>query len=564
MITDLSECYRILDLAPGATQEEVKRSYRELVKVWHPDRFANDPELQKKAQEKLKLINLAYERICTGDAGEPRRRSSHAGTSASQAGEQTRPAGNGGSTNNQSEPKTEAPRQPPPPPLASKPVPATNLGRRIVQFAATVFIILLIRAVFHADNQSRSKTAAYSPYYGQESQGYSTPTPAVTHSQPKARQHLRIEEILGFHREALIRWPDLPISVQEFSRYMQANQSDYDFSEGLAYSPPPIAPQPEALPARVATTPLLEQPVLHDKPVSAGGATVAPSTSTTESPRKVEVPLAKTRDSASSTPSISERNFFTVGSAKQDVLSIQGTPDRFTDTSFAYGTSDVFFENGRVKSWDNRFPKLKAMLLPATQAGKTGYFTAGSTKDEVLAVQGTPDRFTDTSFAYGTSDVFFEKGRVKSWDNRFPKLKVQLLPATPTATKGHFTVDSTKDEVLAIQGTPDRFTDTSFAYGTSDVFFQNGRVKSWDNRFPKLNAELLPGVQAESRGYFTVGSTKDEVLAVQGTPDRFTDATFSYGTSDVFFEKSRVKSWDDRYPKLKVRLLTEPQTSKRP
>jgi len=54
-----------------------------------------------------------------------------------------------------------------------------------------------------------------------------------------------------------------------------------------------------------------------------------------------------------------------------------------------------------------------------------------------------------------------------------------------------------------------------------------------------------------------VGSTKDEVLAVQGTPDRFTDTTFSYGTSDVFFEKGRVKSWDDRYPRLRARLRTD-------
>jgi len=62
-VDDISEHYRILDLTPEATQDEVKRSYRELVKVWHPDRFANDPNLQKKAQEKLKRINVAYERI---------------------------------------------------------------------------------------------------------------------------------------------------------------------------------------------------------------------------------------------------------------------------------------------------------------------------------------------------------------------------------------------------------------------------------------------------------------------------------------------------------------------
>ena len=64
METDLSECYRILDVESGASLEEVKRSYRELVKVWHPDRFTHEPKLQQKAQEKLKQINLAYEMIC--------------------------------------------------------------------------------------------------------------------------------------------------------------------------------------------------------------------------------------------------------------------------------------------------------------------------------------------------------------------------------------------------------------------------------------------------------------------------------------------------------------------
>jgi hypothetical protein len=62
---DILDCYRILEVEPESALEEVKRSYRQLVKVWHPDRFAHDPKFAKKAQEKLKLINLAYERICT-------------------------------------------------------------------------------------------------------------------------------------------------------------------------------------------------------------------------------------------------------------------------------------------------------------------------------------------------------------------------------------------------------------------------------------------------------------------------------------------------------------------
>jgi curved DNA-binding protein CbpA len=60
---DILESYRILEIGPNVSLEEVKQAYRELAR-WHPDRFPNDFRLQQKAQEKLKQINIAYERIC--------------------------------------------------------------------------------------------------------------------------------------------------------------------------------------------------------------------------------------------------------------------------------------------------------------------------------------------------------------------------------------------------------------------------------------------------------------------------------------------------------------------
>jgi hypothetical protein len=50
----------VLGLGPGATSVEVKEAYRDLVKVWHPDRFGSDPRLRGKAEDKLKQINNAY------------------------------------------------------------------------------------------------------------------------------------------------------------------------------------------------------------------------------------------------------------------------------------------------------------------------------------------------------------------------------------------------------------------------------------------------------------------------------------------------------------------------
>jgi hypothetical protein len=62
------EALDVLALRPGATSAEIKEAYRDLVKVWHPDRFGNDARLRRKAEGRLKLINTAY-RVLQSDRG---------------------------------------------------------------------------------------------------------------------------------------------------------------------------------------------------------------------------------------------------------------------------------------------------------------------------------------------------------------------------------------------------------------------------------------------------------------------------------------------------------------
>lgn len=62
----MSECYRVLEVAPGASLEEVREAWRDLVQVWHPDRFRANSRLHEKAEERLKKINLAYETLKSG------------------------------------------------------------------------------------------------------------------------------------------------------------------------------------------------------------------------------------------------------------------------------------------------------------------------------------------------------------------------------------------------------------------------------------------------------------------------------------------------------------------
>ena len=54
------EALAVLELEAGASTAQIKQAYRTLAKVWHPDRFPNDVQLQAQALEKLKRINNAY------------------------------------------------------------------------------------------------------------------------------------------------------------------------------------------------------------------------------------------------------------------------------------------------------------------------------------------------------------------------------------------------------------------------------------------------------------------------------------------------------------------------
>lgn len=53
----------LLELEEGASLSELKTAYRELTKVWHPDRFEHDPKLAEKASKKLAEINTANKRL---------------------------------------------------------------------------------------------------------------------------------------------------------------------------------------------------------------------------------------------------------------------------------------------------------------------------------------------------------------------------------------------------------------------------------------------------------------------------------------------------------------------
>lgn len=56
----IAEYYKVLDLPYGASFEEVKKSYRQLMRKYHPDRHTGDPKKQKAANELSVRVTQAY------------------------------------------------------------------------------------------------------------------------------------------------------------------------------------------------------------------------------------------------------------------------------------------------------------------------------------------------------------------------------------------------------------------------------------------------------------------------------------------------------------------------
>ncbi len=58
----ISNPYKILEVSPNASNDEIKKAYRELSRKYHPDSYANNP-LSDLAEEKFKEVQEAYEQI---------------------------------------------------------------------------------------------------------------------------------------------------------------------------------------------------------------------------------------------------------------------------------------------------------------------------------------------------------------------------------------------------------------------------------------------------------------------------------------------------------------------
>lgn len=171
---------------------------------------------------------------------------------------------------------------------------------------------------------------------------------------------------------------------------------------------------------------------------------------------------------------------FSIGSSQSEVYRIQGAPTRVHGQTWVYGLSEVQFRDGLVTRYDN-FDGSLLVSMPAggeTPPESPEFFSLGSTQDEVLLVQGAPTRVDGGRWYFGFSQVRFKDGRVEDFDNYFGNLRVRMLPSTdsPGAQTEYFTIGSTRDQVLAVQGTPTKVQGGLWFYHFSNIQFREGKV----------------------------------------------------------------------------------------
>lgn len=140
--------------------------------------------------------------------------------------------------------------------------------------------------------------------------------------------------------------------------------------------------------------------------------------------------------------------------------------------------------------------------------------------------------------------MFGDAASPSAMDESTPHQPHQVVPTEPPV-KPIFGFGSTLGEVYTAQGIPTHTEGDIWYYGASKVYFAHGTVVRWEES-PSYPLNTRPQLVPVPRpAYFSVGSTKADVRAIQGEPVRESQNVWDYGISRVYFEADRVVGWQE-------------------
>lgn len=143
----MDEYYKVLEIRPDATREEVKAAYRDLAQVWHPDRYQNsNPRLRAKAEEKFKSISEAYHAIMAGapSRSRPEAESATKNTHSQRSGAHENPR-----------PPQSSPS---PPPHFSTETARDNDNTNLITGAVFIVLVVVVAAIVFANHKGHSSS----------------------------------------------------------------------------------------------------------------------------------------------------------------------------------------------------------------------------------------------------------------------------------------------------------------------------------------------------------------------------------------------------------------------
>lgn len=197
------------------------------------------------------------------------------------------------------------------------------------------------------------------------------------------------------------------------------------------------------------------------------------------------------------------QNYWTIGSDRDWVLALQGSPSQVLryDGScrelLRYGSSLVELHNGYVKQYSNLEGNLRVLAdVPVVQStqGSRDRWGVGAAKAKILELQGVPTRIERyasdrrVTLHYGNSSVLIEDDHAISYLNIDQNLRVSTEVVGAPGNSGSWSLGSSRAQVLQAQAQPPRGisrNDSSceevLYFGNSEVILRQGFVVGYKN-----------------------------------------------------------------------------------